>query len=186
MVQGLPEGLVPGRVSTLEGVTPPPRPLAVFDIDGVLADVRHRLVHLQSRPKDWDAFFTGAACDPAHREGLALAHEAAARGARVVYLSGRPERTRALTLAWLERVGAPQGPLLLRAEGDRRPARVIKVAALRSLAAQGPLAVLVDDDPDVVAAVRALRPPLVAQVLLADWQPRDGDLHAAQERTGRT
>ena len=33
------------------------RPLAIVDIDGVVADVRHRLVHVQSRPKDWDAFF---------------------------------------------------------------------------------------------------------------------------------
>lgn len=33
------------------------KPLAVFDIDGVLADVRHRLPHVQGRPKDWDAFF---------------------------------------------------------------------------------------------------------------------------------
>ena len=30
---------------------------------------------------------------------------------------------------------------------------------------------VVDDDPDVVAAVRA-RPELVAQAVLADWQPR--------------
>ena len=26
------------------------RPLAIVDIDGVLADVRHRLVHVQRRP----------------------------------------------------------------------------------------------------------------------------------------
>ena len=33
------------------------RPLAIFDIDGVVADVRHRLHHLESRPKGWDEFF---------------------------------------------------------------------------------------------------------------------------------
>ena len=158
----------------------------VMDLDGVLADTRARMRHLRSRPRDWDAFFAEAAADPVHPEGLALAEEAAARGAPVVYLSGRPERTRGATQAWLEQVGAPDGPLLLRREDDRRPARVVKVEALRSLAARGPLAVLVDDDPDVVAAVRAVRPPLVADVLLADWQPRDAGLHAAQERRGRT
>jgi len=158
----------------------------VMDLDGVLADTRARMQHLRARPRNWDAFFTEAASDPVHPEGLALATEAAARGAALVYLSGRPERTREATQAWLEQVGAPAGPLLLRREDDRRPARVVKVEALRALAAQGPIAVLVDDDPDVVAAVRAVRPTLVADVLLADWQPRDPGLHAAQERRGRT
>jgi hypothetical protein len=36
------------------------RPLAVFDLDGVLADVRHRLHFLDRRPKDWDGFFAAA------------------------------------------------------------------------------------------------------------------------------
>ena len=38
--------------------------LAVFDIDGVLADVRHR-VHLvdRRRHRDWDAFFAAAVSD---------------------------------------------------------------------------------------------------------------------------
>jgi hypothetical protein len=152
----------------------------------VLADTRHRMHHLRRRPKDWDAFFAAAVDDPVHPEGLALATGAAARGAEVVYLSGRPERTRADTLAWLARVGAPPGRVVLRSEGDRRPARLVKVAALRDLAAAAALQVLVDDDPDVVQAVRAARPRLVREVLLADWQPRDADLRDAQQRQGRT
>ena len=43
---------------------PDSRPIAVFDIDGVLADVRHRLHHLQCRPQRWEAFFTAADRDP--------------------------------------------------------------------------------------------------------------------------
>src|SRR5664280_1362634 len=54
------------------------KPLAVFDIDGVLADVRHRLPHVQSRPKDWDAFFAAIGKDPVLPDGLALAQERAA------------------------------------------------------------------------------------------------------------
>ena len=157
----------------------------MLDLDGVLADTRHRMHHLRSRPKDWDGFFAAASADPLHPEGLALATGAVDRGAAVVYLSGRPERTRADTLTWLRRVGAPVGRVVLRADGDRRPARLVKVAALRALAAAGPLEVLVDDDPDVVHAVRAARPPLVGAVLLADCQPRDDDLRVAQDRQGR-
>ena len=43
--------------------------LAVFDIDGVLADVRHRLHYLQSRPQRWEAFFLAAERDPLLEEG---------------------------------------------------------------------------------------------------------------------
>ena len=49
------------------------RPLAVFDIDGVLADVRHRLRHVEQRPKDWDAFFAAEPDDPTLVAGIAMA-----------------------------------------------------------------------------------------------------------------
>jgi predicted secreted acid phosphatase len=158
----------------------------VLDLDGVLADTRHRMHHLQRRPKDWDGFFAAAVDDPVHPEGLAIAHAALEKGATVVYLSGRPERTRADTLTWLRQAGAPEGEVLLRRDGDRRPARFVKTAALRRLARQLVVDVLVDDDPEVVTAVRQMRPAVVGEVLLADWQPRDAVLHRAQEREGRT
>ena len=70
------------------------RAYAAVDLDGVVADVRHRLHHLEGGRKDWDAFFAGIADDPVHPEGLAVAEELA-REHELVYLSGRPERTRA-------------------------------------------------------------------------------------------
>jgi phosphoglycolate phosphatase-like HAD superfamily hydrolase len=160
--------------------------VVVLDLDGVLADTLHRMHHLHRRPKDWNAFFAAASADPVHPEGLALAEEAVARGAQLVYLSGRPERTRSDTEEWLAEVAAPSGPVLLRRDGDRRPARRVKLAALRALAADAPVHLLVDDDPEVVDAVRAAGPALVERVLLADWQPRERALHEAQERQGRT
>lgn len=162
------------------------RRAVVLDLDGVLADTRHRMHFLTRRPKDWDGFFAAAAADPAHPEGLALAHTAVGQHRAVVYLSGRPERTRADTLTWLSHHGAPEGELLLRPEGNRRPARTVKLAELRRLSRRYRLDVLVDDDPEVVRAVRAARPALVAEVVLATWQPRDDLLHSAQEREGRT
>ena len=47
------------------------RPVAVFDIDGVLADVSHRLHYLQSYPQRWDRFFAAADRDPLLAEGAA-------------------------------------------------------------------------------------------------------------------
>jgi thiamine monophosphate synthase len=155
--------------------------LAVVDIDGVLADVRHRLHHVRSTPKDWDAFFAEAPADPVLDQGV----ETAARLAEVfdiVYLSGRPERCREDTLAWLHRHGLPEGRVLLRPQGDRRPARLVKVETLDRLAAERRVAVFVDDDPQVLEAARTAG----YDVLPADWMPPDTTLREAQEVEGET
>lgn len=155
--------------------------LAVFDIDGVLADVRHRLHHVERQPKDWDAFFAAAVDDPPLAEGIALLRRLADEHT-IVYLTGRPERTRQDTLDWFARHDLPPGELVMRGEGDRRPARLVKVQLLRRLARRGTVAALVDDDPQVVRAVREAGFP----VHHADWMTRPAALDAAQERDGRT
>ncbi|MBD0292973.1 MAG: hypothetical protein ICV70_05310 [Jiangellaceae bacterium] len=157
------------------------RPYAVVDLDGVLADVTARLHHIEGRGKDWDAFFAGIPDDPAYPEGLAIARELAAQH-DLVYLSGRPERTRADTESWLRRHGAPLAPVLLRRDDDRRPSRVVKVGLLRGLAAERPVAVVVDDDPQVCRAAEAAG----FQVYEATWSRPQPTLIDAQERLGKT
>jgi hypothetical protein len=158
-----------------------PRPLAVIDIDGVVADVRHRLALIQSRPKRWDAFFAGADADPPLAEGVQLVRELA-RDHDVLWLTGRPERNRAITETWLAAQGLPVEPLIMRPDKDYRPARLSKRDELRRLRRTREIAVVVDDDPDVVELLAADGFP----VTLADWLPRHPTLHAAQEREGRT
>ena len=177
---------------------PAPPSAAVFDLDGVLADVRHRLHHVAARPKRWDAFFAAAPQDPPLAEGLAAVAEASARGHVIVYLTGRPERCRDGPVTWLAAHGLPEGELFMRDDTDRRPARFTKVARLRRLARRLRVAVLVDDDEAVVDAVRAAGFP----VLHATWmqeQPSPSTsgsgsghesaqevLFEAQESDGRT
>ena len=121
------------------------RPLAVFDVDGVLADVRHRLHHLESRPKDWDGFFRDARRDPPLEQGVALCQESA-KDCEVVYVTGRPERCRRDTLDWFRAQGLPEGELSMRNERDRRPARMAKLDLLRRISTGRTVAVVVDDD----------------------------------------
>jgi hypothetical protein len=157
------------------------RPLAVFDIDGVLADVRHRLHLLESRPKDWDGFFAAAPLDPPLDEGVALAREAAA-DCEVVYVTGRPERCRRDTLAWFRKHGLPEGQLTMRRGRDRRPARVAKPELLASWAAGRAVALVVDDDLEVCDAYEAAG----WRVLRATWALPPETLVEAQEEEGRT
>lgn len=157
------------------------RPYAVIDVDGVVADVRHRLKHLQRRPKDWAAFFAAADADGLLVEGAAVVSRLASDH-EIIYLTGRPERLRRVTIGWLRRHDLPDGDLIMRRAGDRRPARLVKIELLRLLSARQRIGMLVDDDPEVCAAAEAAGFP----VFKADWMPPSETLGAAQERDGET
>ncbi|WBQ02279.1 phosphatase domain-containing protein [Kribbella sp. CA-293567] len=161
------------------------RPYAVLDIDATLSDTSRRIKFLDRKPKDWDSFFDHAKEDAVLDEGLAVATTLDADHA-IVYLTGRPERLRRDTVKWLKDNGFPDGvKLLMRGNNDRRPSATMKLARLRTLAQERPVAVLVDDDVKVCAAAEKAG----FAVMRADWgldaetQPT---LFEAQETEGRT
>jgi phosphoglycolate phosphatase-like HAD superfamily hydrolase len=156
--------------------------VAVVDIDGVLADVRHRLHHLESRPKDWRRFFAAAAQDEPLAEGLARVAGFLDEGMAVLFLTGRPESLRRTTEAWLERHGLDGHGLVMRRGRDFRPARLAKADELRRIAEAADVVVVLDDDPEVVDHLRDQGWP----VELATWVPHSRTLRQAQEADGRT
>nr|WP_202417400.1 hypothetical protein [Pseudonocardia sp. SID8383] len=153
--------------------------MAVFDIDGVLADVSHRLHYLDVHR--WEKFFAAAHADPLLDEG-ADRLRAAQDEHDVVYLTGRPERNRRLTETWLRGFGLPTGPLFMRPDDDHRPARYVKREVLRLLAREREIAMILDDDPAVVRVLTEDGWP----VELATWLPHSSTLQDAQENQGRT
>lgn len=159
--------------------------VAGIDIDGVLSDPGHRLHHVTGRRKNWRAFFRQAHLDPPLAEGIARVRALHDAGVTIVYVSGRPEHLRTSTLAWLRGQGLPEGPLFLRPERDRRPAKQIKREVYQRIAREFVITVILDDDAEVVATLTAAGLP--AQ--LADWfdpgkaQPA---LRQAQEFEGRS
>ncbi|MFI6638454.1 haloacid dehalogenase-like hydrolase [Streptomyces sp. NPDC050504] len=157
------------------------RPLAVFDLDGTLADSAHRQHHLERGPRDWNAFFAAAPQDPPLAEGVRLALESA-RECEVVYLTGRPERCRRDTEAWLAAQGLPEGRIWMRRNDDRRPARHTKLEVLKRLARTREVRMLVDDDELVCDAAQAAG----FRVVRARWADTSAALKDAQEREGRT
>jgi hypothetical protein len=96
--------------------------------------------------------------------------------------SGRPERLRSTTEQWLRQHDLPPGPVLLRPDGDFRPARRYKLDALATLAESRTVALLVDDDPRVLEDARQAG----YDVLPATWMGEHRALHDAQEQEGRT
>jgi HAD superfamily, subfamily IIIB (Acid phosphatase) len=159
---------------------------AVFDVDGVLADVRHRLPHVQRRPKDWPAFFAAMDADAPLEVGIALAHDQAAQGHAIVYLTGRNESYRAVTEAWFLEHGLPQGRLVMRRDSDRRPARQFKPEALRRLSRTFRIVAVVDDDDAVVAVLKRDGWPVLHATWMAAEDEQQQALFDVQEVDGRS
>jgi phosphoglycolate phosphatase-like HAD superfamily hydrolase len=107
--------------------------VVVFDIDGTLADVSERVHHVRRKPKDWRAFFAGMAQDKAIRSMVRLCNLLHDAGVRIVLCSGRPERYRRQTVAWLEHEGVRYDELRLRHDGDRRSDTIAKRELLADL-----------------------------------------------------
>jgi hypothetical protein len=160
---------------------PAQRPLAIFDLDGTLADVGHRLHWLEGRFHDYGSFFADAVHDPVLVTGVELLRESA-KDCEIAYVTGRPEYCRRDTTWWLRQHGLPLGPLAMREYGDFRPARVAKVELLAELAEDRVIAVIVDDDEQVCDAYEAQGWP----VLRVTWAAQSKVLQQAQEDEGRT
>ena len=104
-------------------------PLAVFDLDDTLAHTAHRAHILEqefpSESEKWDTFFDACDKDSPNYHMLLLLH-ACIRSEmyRVEIWTGRSERVRSKTEAWLKRymVDYPEESITLRmrAEGDIR------------------------------------------------------------------
>jgi hypothetical protein len=161
------------------------RPLAIVDLDGVVADVRHRLHHLERRPKNWTAFFAAARHDGVHPEGVAVV-ETLGRDHEIVFLTGRPHHLLDETVRWLDDHGLGGHRVVMRPAGDRRPAAVVKLELLAELADGRKIGIVVDDDRLVLDALRRAGYHSFA----ADWEARAPDvdraMQEAQERDGRT
>jgi len=103
-----------------------------LDIDGVLANTRHREHYVAARPKNWIGFFSEMGKDSLHSEGRRLYRKLVDRGATIIYLTGRNEHYRTLTSEWLEDQGfSLEWDLVMRPAGFRMPLAQWKSEVLR-------------------------------------------------------
>ena len=130
----------------------------IFDMDGTLADVSHRL-HFLEGEKDWKAFH-GAMFDDPPVENIAnlarLMHKAASQGLgidAVIVVTARhddPHYER-MTREWLDLHDIPYDRLYMRADSDTRRDHLVKADILQQILDDGFDPVLaIDDRPEVV------------------------------------
>jgi putative acid phosphatase of HAD superfamily subfamily IIIB len=123
----------------------------LFDIDGTIADISHRLHHIQKTPKDWRSFFAACVDDAPIPHIIALLLRLYSSGAHIVLVSGRSDECRNQTRDWLHLQSIPTiCPLYMRAAGDHRPDHVVKSELLDRIFSDGYLPIIVFEDRDQV------------------------------------
>lgn len=100
----------------------------VFDLDGTLADIRHRLRYIKNDPVDWEGFFRACVDDTVIEPNLKVLKNLIRgnAGFLIVILSGRNDMVQDETVMWLNHNRIPFDFLLMRPDGDRRPDEVLK------------------------------------------------------------
>lgn len=107
--------------------------IVIFDLDGTLADDRHRHHFLERDPPEWGEYFAACADDPPIRPMVKLARALHLKATWLVIWTGRPERHREATRAWLSAKGVSYAELRMRDDQDYRPANEIKAEWLRHM-----------------------------------------------------
>ena len=102
--------------------------LVVFDIDGTLANIEHRLDYVRSKPKNWKAFDAGIPNDKVNEPVAEMFWTLEETGAHdIVLASGRNERSRAATQDWLNANGlGGYHKLYMRKADDFRNDSIVK------------------------------------------------------------
>lgn len=134
--------------------------LVLCDIDGVLANISHRLHYLKR--KDYDSFYSEAelADDTPNPLGLTLLYSLALSTTHVVFITGRPERTMKPTLKFLSDNYEPfyatpkRYNLVMRPDRDYCPSPELKCKQINELVEMGVIKpdteaefFFIDDDP---------------------------------------
>lgn len=96
----------------------------VMDLDGTLFDATHRQHHAQAG--EWHEFHGACSLDKPFEDTLALAHMAPRQGYGLIYLTGRNDMYRSVTLNKLMKHDCPIGPLLMRPDKNFESDVIVK------------------------------------------------------------
>jgi hypothetical protein len=135
----------------------------IFDIDGTLSDLTHRLPLIQQAEPDWDGFFLKCGEDKPIRDVIRLCRDLWHKeDHEIIFITGRSEICRKQTTVWLEQyINQHAGNYIwMRRKGDHRPDHVVKLELLDQILEYtdvefSDIAGVFEDRSSVVAAYRA-------------------------------
>ncbi len=120
----------------------------VFDLDGTLVDVRG-IRHLIAG-EGFDAFHRASATCPPNDDVIRAARKSADDGVTNLVFTGRMERYRSLSVAWLRHHGVPYTRMWMRADEDYRADFIIKKHMFQSASRIYNIVDAWDDRPEIV------------------------------------
>lgn len=126
--------------------------LVVVDIDGTVADGEHRQHHLKGDKKDWKSYFDLMSGDAPRMDVYEQAvKEAKKSGAKILFVSARPDNYRVQTIEWLNKHDMTDSVgLLMRNAGDKRPDTEVKSDIYKRYLQQYEVVKVFDDRPSVI------------------------------------
>lgn len=153
------------RPSRAAETVPRARPRAmIWDLDGTLSDDKARAHFVEverGRARDWHSYFDAIDTDPPIAASMEVLRAMHAAGIRILFLTGRPEYTRPKTVRWLQTNGLTEyDALIMRPEGERRPAGFFKAEAVERLRREYQLVCAFEDRIDVAEQLREAGVPV--------------------------
>lgn len=121
----------------------------IVDIDGTLADCRHRQHFVQGETKDWQSFFYAMREDTPYKDIVNQVRELS-KTYNIVLVSGRPDNYKEHTLQWLSANDIPYETLIMRKAGDHRPDDQVKRDILKKYFTTSNVHLVIDDRPSVI------------------------------------
>lgn len=91
----------------------------IVDIDGTIADNQHRQSVLEFSPKNWDTFFSECVNDLPIEPIVGIIQILSSYHS-ILFVTGRNEKYRIITEAWLHKHEIPFEELYMRPNGDYR------------------------------------------------------------------
>lgn len=132
----------------------------IFDLDGTLADGRHRL-HLLPKPENanhthaWTEFNLASGKDFPFLDNIQLMNELYQFGKKIIILTGRSDVAKSITEKWLWEYGCNYNKLIMRPHDDHRKDVDFKEEALLAIGKHKIIACF-DDLDHVAKHIRSL------------------------------
>lgn len=143
--------------------------IVIFDLDGTLALIEHRLHFLEGKKKNWHKFFAACESDAPHHPIIEVMKGLRLLGHQVWIVSGRSDAVKTQTLEWFVKHGIQYDQLIMRRDGDFTADDVLKRSWLQSGAIPKERVLMVFDDRDKVVAMWRKEGLVCAQVAPGDF-----------------
>ena len=129
----------------------------IIDLDGTLCDIEHRVHHVKSKPKDWDAFNQALDQDRPYYWCIELMAAMKSHGYKIYFVTGRGENYRKMTVDWLGHHKILFDELHMRKDQDfREDSEVKEEIYINEIEKNSQVLFVVDDRKSVVERWRKL------------------------------